>query len=67
MRDYPVDKFMPVVFWPMTAAVRVSSKPLKVCLILLYLPWFVACTPLTAVLLAISIPMAIWDEVNGRW
>lgn len=66
MKDYPIDRFAPVTFWPMELATKVSSKLLKLLLVLVYFPWFLLMMPIMAPLLVISIAMAVWDDVNNR-
>lgn len=63
-RDYPMDRFAPVLFWPMDAATRVRSKPLKLVLALSYFPWFILLMPVMMPILLISIAWSVWDEVN---
>jgi len=64
MRDYPLDRFSPILFWPMEKARQVRSRLAKLLLVILYVPWAIALYPIMFVLLAVSVPMAIWDDVN---
>ncbi len=64
MKEYPMDRFAPILFWPMLTASRVKSKPLKVLLVLLYVPWALALVPIMVPVLGVSIGWAVWDSVN---
>jgi hypothetical protein len=63
-KDYPIDRFMPALFWPMEQACRVRSRALKVLLMLLYVPWCVVFELVAFPLLVVSAVMEAWDEVN---
>jgi hypothetical protein len=63
-KNYPMDLWTSVLFWPMGRAIRAKSRLLKIFLVLMYPPWFLALSPITAILLLVSVAMAVWDEVN---
>lgn len=64
VKQYPLDRFDPVLYGPMELAMRVRSKLVKVCLCLVYPVWFVALMPIWFPLLLVSIVWAAWDSVN---
>lgn len=66
MKDYPLDRWLRIAAWPMDTACRVRPKLLKAVLVLLFPVWWVCLMPVTVVFLLVSVPIAVWDAVNGR-
>jgi len=64
VKDYPFDKFLRVVVWPMERARTAQSKSVKALLLIAYVPWVFLCIPIMFPALFISLGMAIWDDVN---
>jgi hypothetical protein len=64
VKKYPIDRLLPLVCWPMDAATRARRKSVKLLLVLSYVPWVVLWSPALAVALFVSIPWAVWDDVN---
>lgn len=63
MKDYPVDKWFHVMFWPLNAA-RGRAWQVRILGIVAFFVWWLLISPISFVLLLVSILMALWDELS---
>lgn len=66
MKEYPVDRWLPIAFLPWCfARERTRSKALKLALIPIGFVWTTALMPVTLLFLVASIAMVFWDDLNA--